>query len=225
MLHKFAIKASDKQRKPIQLSHFMESILFIVFSLLPNLTPIFAIDQTIQSMSQMMKSPNKNQKQITKPHQYCRCRISCLPHHCTITHKKLCTKPAHDSYSWPLNGPRICRVLLSSHFVIRWVEQWTFWLLHAHFSLCALFSGVESTQIYGFQSIRSTQRHCFLLYVMEMIIEWISRLNNAKMEFITGHFVGRIMGRAISIECRTVVYAIGSIELPIIFGGRALQRH
>lgn len=135
MLHKLAIKVAQRQTRENQFNWavFMEFILFIMMFFFlsfhsfycPIWRQLCAIDQTIQSMSRMMKSPNKNQKQITKPHQYYRCRILCLPHRCTITHKKPCTRPAHDCCSWPLNGPRICRVSLSSLFVIRWASTFS----------------------------------------------------------------------------------------------------
>lgn len=80
------------------------------------------IDQTIPSMSQMMKSLNRNQKQIIKTLQYCRCQILCLLHRCTIIHKKRFTKQAHVFYSWLLNGLKIYQVLLSLHSVIRWAN-------------------------------------------------------------------------------------------------------
>lgn len=126
MLHKFAIKKlqwqTEKKTNSI-LWNISFYLLWCVFFIVLNECQLFAIDQTIQSMSQMMKSPNKNQKQITKPHQYYRCQILCLHHRYTITHKKPFMRPAHDFSLWLSNGPRIYRVLLNWLFVIRW--DWT----------------------------------------------------------------------------------------------------
>lgn len=129
-LNKFAIKVNDNSKhkytntnthwfrvKPISIEifTFSEDKFIVIYWCV-----LFHFDQTIPSMSQMMKNPNRNQKQIIKPHKYCRCQILCLPHRYTITHKKRCTKQAHVYYSWPWNGPKICPALLSSLFVIRW---------------------------------------------------------------------------------------------------------
>lgn len=84
--------------------------------------------------------------------------------------------------------------------------------------------GRESGQIniYCIQSNHQSGTRCCFLgggTWLIMVVWYNSRFKCAVLEFIAGHFIGRIMGRTVPIKRNSMVYAIRSIELPAIFGG------